>query len=480
MENTILLIGCGISGITAASWLHQNHISFDWVAPNSSALEPSNKASVNRMSFSVSYSPKLSRSDYLHDQMAANILIGDLKLQNFLASRSTRLGGLGNYWGGNTAKEYTISSNVAMFDCDVIKFVDTLIPTKTSEYNFSDSVQPCDETVSDIFKELSLSMNDSISIKFYYSSLALKECLSIYDETLSWNQKFFGTSIPDLCPHNLINAVVDQIEENDKGYMVSFKYLPSLSSCSRIYSKVIICAGSIETFRIVSRLENLSEPYSFRLRHHPLATCFLWATRGGKPFNKIYSSSYYDLLVNFCSPNRSSREVFVNLIPAFPAICWSIKTKNIKILSDIIRIPFVRFLLGRLWIANFYFDESLSDSYISLGGCDERFVRIQGGYMPAFTEVSRNFRRYFFKILLKYRLLPFGYRVLPPGTDQHVSGSVSSILKDSCSRVNSRDQSSLLICPDASSDSLMPVCNPTYYSCLRICQILKDHFWVDK
>ena len=254
----ILVIGAGLTGLITATWLTENNKSFDWISPNSNNFtnEKELKNFINESSFS--YSPKLSRNDYLLDQIKADQLFGKVECHNFKLSRSVRFGGLGNYWGANLAKKYIlkkISSDKFDFE-SAIEFVNNFLPSVSSSKlivnkNFNKFQENFVDQISNFIN------NNSKNFISYPSDLCLNNPHGIKKSLLDHNEYVFGNFRDECQDFNLRKkikkGVVEEIKIiSDDSSIVSFTNPNNGAKKSKTYSKTFLRAGAIESFRITN------------------------------------------------------------------------------------------------------------------------------------------------------------------------------------------------------------------------------------
>lgn len=482
-EKNIIVVGSGLTGLITVSWLIDHNIDFDWIFPNIDTYNSDLKLTEKSKESSSSYSPKLSRYDYKVDQSLSSKLLGLTQTKNFRISRSVRFGGLGNYWGANLAKEYTLDileKNSKSFKTNSAKeYVEHFLPSVSSLdlINFKENIQK-----DNIIEKISTFINSNTdNIHCYPSDLCLKDNEIRFRSLLDHNDLVYGNFKEELGSFssiNKINGVIQKIIfENDSSSIVFFNDLNDGKLKKRTYSKVFLCAGSIESFRIVhksllaSNIQNLNS-FSQKIQHHPILTafCFIFKTRVSR---SLVAAPMIDLVFK--------QDSYINLIPLIPALEW--KFKNKQILKLIFLNRFSKFILAKIWIANFYFSCKLSDSYISF---EENIknktskVHIDGSYHPSAKNIMKDIYIKIYRELRKTGFFLFFSRVLSPGTDQHTCSSLISLAKKSSGNININKLKTNLFVLDSSTEETMILSNPTFYFLIRTIEKLENIFDIGK
>jgi hypothetical protein len=473
----ILLVGAGLTALAVARQLDKFSIIYDWIGPALSLNqlgaihEDGSGTSVN---LSLSYSPKLSRSDYLLDQRACARLLGCVKARNFLLSRSVRHGGLGNYWGANTAKSFVTSLSDSEVDADDMKLMESLLPTISIDQdpNIQTSAK---QSIKHFIASLQRA-SDSLGMcgSVYTSDLALTMFPGIGEDFINYNAHIVGNLSEIASPPSLMNGVVVRIQKSSDGYQTHIKLQDVSQAISNSYKTLVLCGGSLENLRLLAGMEPNLLAQAFSLQHHPILTGFLFSFALPSALMN-WPLSCFDLHIAKLLPSTLAEECYINMIPALPAL--KVAFKKDRVVSRLISIPFIESIVSRLFVVNVYLSSSLSASYVRAvqEGSSAVSLEVFGNYHPTLFSLVPAIRRRLRSFYRRSGLWLFSLRLLPPGTDQHLSSSLSDLCEPSSAlRPCSFPAHGSLLVPDASSVLQMPICNPTYALALRAIGLVRS------
>jgi hypothetical protein len=472
-----LLVGGGITAFAVARVFDQLSIPYDWIAP---ALTMSQLADCARRgtgrekeAVSFSYSPKLSRNDYLIDQCLSAQLLGQIKATNFLLSRSTRLGGLANYWGANTARSCTYSLDEPGLCQQDIELLHKLIPTISIHENprlDASSLKAVGRFLGRLQRACDVEATDGT---VYPAEIALNAFPRIGEDLISFNPTVVGNwsdTSPSVLP--LQQGVVTGVERMDDGFLVQVQPGEDLSPTRRNYQSLILCAGPVENLRLLAGLDTCLQGQAFALQHHPIVTGFMWSYSVPSPV-RSWPLSGFDVYIRSFLPQTLAHECYVNIIPAYSTLTSALREHPFA--YWLICSPLGRWLLSRLFVVNAYLPSSLTASYIRAvqGGEIPISLEVFGNYHPVIHALLPAMKRRLRSIFRRSGMWFFLMRLLPPGTDQHLSSSLAGCCDgDALYWGHSSDQPILV--PDASTAPKMPIHNPTYSFVLRAMRLVRS------
>jgi hypothetical protein len=478
----VLLVGAGIVARAVARQLDHFSIEYDWIAAVSIDSAAANFASSAETSHkkpvSFSYSPKLNRSDYICDQTMAASMLGKIRLKNFLLSRSVRYGGLVNYWGANTAQSHTLALLGQEAHPDDIRLISELIPTISFEDNpfLGPAKKKQFQNMCTRLVKACLSMR--INGTVYSSELALNRLPAVGEDLFGFNPVVVGNVADTVVPANLISGVIRNIEKTNDLYRVCVQHHISELLQMRSYCTLVLCGGPLENLRMIASLDSSICNQAYTLQHHPILTGFLWCLAGAPP-TVNWPLSCIDLYLRDLVPDSLVNECYVNMIPAFSAM--KLAFGGNRLLVALMSLPPVRSVLSRLFVVNVYLPSSLSASYVNVlpneGGAS---LEVFGNYHPSIYSLIPAIKKRLSRLYVRSRFFPFLLRLLPPGTDQHISSTLSEFCNDKgffgerFSSSSAAGRSPAILIPDASSAKSMPISNPTYSFVLRAVGLIRS------
>jgi hypothetical protein len=475
----VLLVGAGLTACAVAKQLDRSSIRYDWVAPaltlqeltactKEAAREPS-------LSVSLSYSPKLSRRDYLLDQQVATSLLGRVKTHNFLLSRSIRFGGLANYWGANSAKAFSLSLAGAELDEEDATLLQRMIPTISIQQD--PRLQPSAREALDHFRgrlQQACEAEETGGV-VYFSEIALQAFPQFEEDVIHFNPKIIGNWAEQGDPdRRLQKGFVTAIGKTDGGYQIHLQHQGDQQPTVKQYSSLILCCGSIENLRLLAGMDGSLLNRACALQHHPIVSGFLWSF-STPPSIGAWPLSCFDLHLSRLLPDTLAHECYVNMIPAVSAIRIAFRSR--PLLRFAIGTPIGEWFLSRLFVVNIYLPSALSASYIRAiqENGEPISLEVFGNHHPTIYSLLPAIKRRLRSVYRRCGMALFFLRLLPPGTDQHLSSSLN-LCVDPMALVASPGHSvdRPLLVPDASTATIMPICNPTYAFALRAVRLVRS------
>lgn len=476
----ILLVGSGLTGLAVARQLDQFSMRYDWVSPacsidDAGSIRSASIAGQDKVSFS--YSPKLTRPDYILDQQRAEVLFGRIKTNNFRLSRSVRLGGLANYWGANTAKSYILSSGDPGIDAASCAIVDQLLPTISIDRNLELVPREC-QALSRFLDALQCS-SDALDMggRVFCSELALARYPLVGDDLINFNPVVVGNMPPGSMPVGLTSGTVNSIRKLKDGYRVQVVSQGREGSVDSFYKSLILCAGPLENLRLLATMDEALQGQAFALQHHPIITGFLFA-RALPSSVKQWPLSCFDIHISRLLPDGLASECYVNMIPLQSALAVAFKKR--PLIRRIASTALARWVISRVLVVNIYMPVSLSATYVVPSRGEKGVVLdVFGNYHPTLYSLLPLIKKRLRRLYGRCGMWLLWLRLLPPGTDQHLSSSLSQCCDTSSSFLSSRKdvESPLmgaLLVPDASSVARMPICNPTYAFAARAVALVRS------
>jgi hypothetical protein len=476
----IAVVGSGIIGYVASSYLSDQGHTVDCISPKSKQTYTKSNEISKSKKYHKPVSPKFERPDFIENSIESESYFPKSKF-NFIGTELINEIGLAKFWGANLAVDALAKDieNLHLSKNEKLS-LEKYIPILNVQNYYEKNINNPNQKSKFSFFKLE---NRKLSKNFFTSKLA------IFSDKINPQQlpddrpdnAIFGSYFQSPKTYNRVDAKVEKIIFNSDGKN-PFVLLEDSSLVE--YDYIIVACGAIGSYRLIlNSLKNVPNYNTFsRLKHHPLVSTICLVPKIRYP-NKFISMSNFDF--KFSEKNAEGYLNFFPLYGAVKAIMRNrdseISKKTILLISKIKKLIdklpdnplFPGWWIHRLYVVNIYFQSDFSASFINY---EKGMINLFGGFRFDFEKTClRSSYPLLIKTLLRKKIfsfLPFPI-LAETGADLHYSSTLTNYVDENGLIKKDFLEEQKVIIVDSSSTNYLPNPNPTYYFMARAIKLLR-------